>query len=86
MTTRKVNNYKLSYNIKTGTPQVTLGLQGEEEGKTRYVEPLPLKPEYLQYVVHMLRFEKPVWFNTETNIMTTGFEPTGEEEGTCKPE
>ncbi len=85
MTTRKVINYKLSYEVNTGTPAVTLGLQGDEAGKTRYIENLPLKSEHLLYVVHMLRFEKPVWYNSETKVMTTGFEPTGEEEGSGKP-
>ncbi len=84
MPTRKVINYKLAYDVKTGNPQVTLGLQGAEEGKTRYVEILALKQDYLLYVVHMLRFEKPVWYDTETQVLTTGFEPTGEEEGSGK--
>ncbi len=81
MPTRKVINYKLSYDAKIGTPQITLGLEGTKEGKTRYVEILPLKFDYLLYVVHMLRYEEPVWYDTETQVLTTGFERTGEEEG-----
>jgi hypothetical protein len=81
MPTRKVINYKLSYDAKNGIPQVMLGLQGAAEGKTRYAEILPKKLDYLLYVVHMLRYEEPVWYNTETQVLTTGFEPTGEEEG-----
>ncbi len=84
MTARKVVNYKLSYDAKTGTPQVTLGLQGAEVGKTRYAEIMPLKLDYLLFVVHMLRYEEPIWYDTETQVLTTGFEPTGEEEGSCK--
>ncbi len=85
MTTRKVINYKLSYDAKTSTPQVTLGLQGTEEGKTRFAEIMPLKSDYLLYVVHMLRYEKPVWYDPDTQVLTTGFEPTGEEEKANKP-
>jgi hypothetical protein len=85
MTTRQVVNYKLSYDAKNGTPQVTLGLQGEEEGKVRYAEIMPLNPDYLLYVTHMLRYEKPVWYNVDTQILSTGFESTGEEENAGKP-
>ncbi len=84
MPTHKVVNYKLRYDAKSGTPQVTLGLQGAKEGKTRYAEVMPLKLDFLLFVVHMLRYEEPVWYDTETQVLTTGFEPTGEEEGADK--
>lgn len=41
-------------------------------------------PEEFQLIVGMLRYEKPLWFDTETRHLRTGFgstgEPVGEEE------
>lgn len=41
-------------------------------------------PEEFQVIVEMLRYEKPLWFDTDTKHLRTGFgvtgEPVGEEE------
>ncbi len=72
---KKVMEYSLNWRKPTNSGIIYLKL---EDGSIRSV-----RPDSLQEVAmygDILRNEKPIFFHTDSQDLTTGWEPTGEEE------
>lgn len=73
----KVSHYKLKWDLRDQMGSVTLVMMGPE-GPTHEI--IGLKYEPYMALVDMLRNEKPVFWDAQAEVLSTGSEMVGEEE------
>ena len=70
-----VNQYALNWRATTNSGIIWLKLS---DGTNANIQPDSVQE--LTGLADILRNEKPVWYHTGTGDLSTGWEPTGEEE------
>lgn len=76
----EIDSYKFFWNAKTNEGQLMLALLPEKESDPNVVTLLLDTPQEGTLMIDILRNEKPVYYNTDSELIHTGFEPVGEGE------
>ncbi|MHA1229715.1 MAG: hypothetical protein ACTSRP_23650 [Candidatus Helarchaeota archaeon] len=77
MTIVQVNKYVINYNTRTKHAAIKIYYNLHE---TSCSEIINIDKDDLDMVINMLRFEKPIFWSTESKTLMTGPEEVGEEE------
>jgi hypothetical protein len=73
----EVTKYKLVYDVndKKAFIHIFYNMDGKLVGKN-----VEIAPEFTEFVANMLRFEKPIYWNSDSEKIETGNEEIGEQE------
>ena len=71
-----LDNYMLMYNINTKEIKVRLNWKDSKNLMINYSQDISLGGKYINFVIDMLRHEKPVFWNQKDKKLTTLEEPT----------
>ncbi len=75
-----IDKYWLQYDLEKLAAKVCITYTSDSLISSRRTKCFTLPPGDAIFLADMLRYEKPVYYDPETNLITTGEEPVGEEE------